>query len=727
MAAITTTFANVWRDFVTAGVTASGLHEPVKAEIRAIGPLIEAAIGTVGIGALVDVVYATRAALNANLVPAANSVGLVYADPTDANNDLYVKVGGSGVGSWTLTSALHDIVEGLAQEIIAEVIAATVEPLVDDAQAAAVSAAASAGLATSAASAAARYFVSQAAGEAGSAIGQFFSHPDGAGGLVYRERTAGGSILIAEVPTKAQLDRYAAIVSGQRQLLAYMTPTQRAGCLAYTDTITDIVPIIQAAVADGAKEIVWPAGRLNFKSKLSLIANVTWKMAGTDATRIHCDVNDYAVERLTSGARLAIVGGYRVEGLLSHPLSGWCHLFDCATYNIDTGEAHNFSREAFRLVQGVRVSISKFTTVNCGDEKSSAVTMDAATDIVTWVAHGIADATRLVITTNGTLLTGIAAKTVYWTRDATANGFKLAATPGGAAIDLTGAQSGTHIAYACRYAAIWIDKGATASVAVDLNECYIAGGGIGVLAPTARVTGLGRNVFESTVIALVGDGLEGFCDGWFEANVVDLDLTDSSEFELRKMVSTFQIAGVTRLRWVGSAGVDRALFRPRSMHAWMANFGDQAFVGGAWGDILLNARDPYYRVTANPGGGSFAIIQANEPGDYEDRIEVSVRASSATARDGKLQAMLSIDGGAFAEIPYSSTKFSVVGLHTIPVHASVRFTVPIGSTAQVKWRFSPGHADLLISSTGNVAGGAPAASGQECNVRRFMTYLGSMR
>ena len=55
------------------------------------------------------------------------------------------------------------------------------------------------------AQAAARYFPTQASGEAGSSNGQFFSMPDGAGGLVYRQRTSGGSTIIGQMLTPARL------------------------------------------------------------------------------------------------------------------------------------------------------------------------------------------------------------------------------------------------------------------------------------------------------------------------------------------------------------------------------------------------------------------------------------------------------------------------------------------------------------------------------------------
>lgn len=56
------------------------------------------AAGTVA--GLVSKVKNTLASLNADLAAADSTLGLVYADPTPSNNDLYVKLGASGSGSW---------------------------------------------------------------------------------------------------------------------------------------------------------------------------------------------------------------------------------------------------------------------------------------------------------------------------------------------------------------------------------------------------------------------------------------------------------------------------------------------------------------------------------------------------------------------------------------------------------------------------------------------------
>ncbi|TWI04803.1 hypothetical protein IP90_00941 [Luteimonas cucumeris] len=64
----------------------------------------------------------------------------------------------------------------------------------------------------------------------------------------------------------------------------------------------------------------------------------------------------------------------------------------------------------------------------------------AATDVVTCLAHGYAD-TQKIVFYGDTVPAGLTEGTVYFVRDATTDTFKVAATSGGAAIDLTGTGS----------------------------------------------------------------------------------------------------------------------------------------------------------------------------------------------------------------------------------------------------------------------------------------------
>ncbi|MDX0354317.1 hypothetical protein CN162_12630 [Sinorhizobium meliloti] len=79
--------------------------------------------------------------------------------------------------------------------------------------------------------------------------------------------------------------------------------------------------------------------------------------------------------------------------------------------------------------------------------KTSTVTMTIASPgVISWNAHGLAAGTPVKFSTTGALPTGLTAGTTYYVVNPTANDFQVAATPGGAAIDTSGTQSGTHTA-----------------------------------------------------------------------------------------------------------------------------------------------------------------------------------------------------------------------------------------------------------------------------------------
>ncbi|MGQ0446148.1 MAG: phage tail protein [Beijerinckiaceae bacterium] len=78
---------------------------------------------------------------------------------------------------------------------------------------------------------------------------------------------------------------------------------------------------------------------------------------------------------------------------------------------------------------------------------SSTVTITIASPaVITWTAHGLSNGQAVRFTTTGALPTGLAAATVYFVLAATTNTFQVSATPGGAAINTSGSQSGVHTA-----------------------------------------------------------------------------------------------------------------------------------------------------------------------------------------------------------------------------------------------------------------------------------------
>lgn len=76
---------------------------------------------------------------------------------------------------------------------------------------------------------------------------------------------------------------------------------------------------------------------------------------------------------------------------------------------------------------------------------AATVTITIATPgVVTWTGHGLVNGCQVVLTTSGALPTGLTAGTTYYVVNKTSSTFELAATPGGASINTSGSQSGTH-------------------------------------------------------------------------------------------------------------------------------------------------------------------------------------------------------------------------------------------------------------------------------------------
>lgn len=118
MGYVTDKGADVYRDFKTAGVPASGANEPAKYEIRSLFSFLDGALAQLLAGFIADqavVVYAARSSLYANLAPADRSLGLVYND--GANNGLYIKNGAAGSGSWNTTGLMLEGQAGRAATV----------------------------------------------------------------------------------------------------------------------------------------------------------------------------------------------------------------------------------------------------------------------------------------------------------------------------------------------------------------------------------------------------------------------------------------------------------------------------------------------------------------------------------------------------------------------------------------------------------------------------------
>lgn len=88
----------------------------------------------------------------------------------------------------------------------------------------------------------------------------------------------------------------------------------------------------------------------------------------------------------------------------------------------------------------------------CVDHRAKTATVTisiASPGVVTWAGHGLTADTPVKLSTTGALPTGLTAGNTHWVKTVLdANSFTLSATEGGAVINTSGSQSGTHTAEA---------------------------------------------------------------------------------------------------------------------------------------------------------------------------------------------------------------------------------------------------------------------------------------
>lgn len=131
---ITTDAADIFRDMESPGSAVP--HEPEKPRIRTLFASVDSAI--IAIQSLATgghVGFATKALMTAELDYPEGTIAEVLADPTPANNGIYIKIGASGTGSWsakvsdTTYETLRLLIEAFADELAA--IQANFDPFVN--------------------------------------------------------------------------------------------------------------------------------------------------------------------------------------------------------------------------------------------------------------------------------------------------------------------------------------------------------------------------------------------------------------------------------------------------------------------------------------------------------------------------------------------------------------------------------------------------------------------
>lgn len=449
--------------------------------------------------------------------------------------------------------------------------------------------AAAAGLAASSAVAAGRYFTSQAAGEAGSTTGQFFSHPDGAGGLVYREKTGGGSTIIAYAATTAQVNGKVAtadLASGAAgkgaglvmlrklrpgaqddtidnhaqqflNLHDYLPANKRADARAGIDTTTDHSVYLQGMIDDGAVDIDLGYGKLNLKTPIVTGADARWRGRRL-GTVLRSSVNGRVLTTTASGHRLAMED-FVVVGDLALVNSGFAELFDPATAHIKNVDLSNFNKAGFKFVQGVLIAVSDCDMVNCGDVSEAAV---------------------------------------------------------------------------------WFDPGVTATVVAIIERCYLAASATALKATLCRALRIDDSVFESNGLATDLDRCDGLIsNSWFEANAIDGAWADCTGLQRLKVSSTNAAGGIWNKTWPTAQPSEKGIVNGYVGFGEMLNDGDRTVAATAtWTDVLFSASGSAYLINPRAGGAP-ALMQTAQPGWHEAAWRIPLRATTANARNGSLRCL----------------------------------------------------------------------------------------
>jgi hypothetical protein len=93
-------------------------------------------------------------------------------------------------------------------------------------------------------------------------------------------------------------------------------------------------------------------------------------------------------------------------------------------------------------------SVLSETATGVTAHPTQTFTASTTTELLTCVGHGVQEGDQIIgANSGGALPTGLSASTRYYAVQVTPNAFSLATLPGGAAIDITAAGSGTNTFY----------------------------------------------------------------------------------------------------------------------------------------------------------------------------------------------------------------------------------------------------------------------------------------
>jgi hypothetical protein len=182
--------------------------------------------------------------------------------------------------------------------------------------------------------------------------------------------------------------------------------------------------------------------------------NAEYSITYVDANTYNITASAQASSTVAAGGGTTVQAVYEINVGLEYeiPLTGW----GAGPWNSGTWGNGGTSTSALRLwsqsnfgedlVLGFRGGPIYYWDAAFGADKS-AFTVTIASPAVVTSTLTLANNTPVILTNTGypsALPTGLTVGTTYYVKNASGNTFNLSATPGGAAINTSGTQSGTH-------------------------------------------------------------------------------------------------------------------------------------------------------------------------------------------------------------------------------------------------------------------------------------------
>lgn len=239
----------------------------------------------------------------------------------------------------------------------------------------------------------------------------------------FPERIGGWATLIAPADASAEPARgaHAFKTLANIQYLAYGTATKLY--LVRTGTVSDITPTssFTAGAEDSSTTYDWGEGGWG---------DPPWSGVET----LYTTTNHALTWTMASWG----------EDLIANPRGQGIFVWDAS---VGTGTPASRILTSPPEAAGVFVSDVDRTLVAYGAHngyRSTFTITIASPGVVTWTAHGHSAGDTFVPTTTGALPTGLTAGATYYIINPTTDTFQLSLTSGGAAINTTGSQSGTH-------------------------------------------------------------------------------------------------------------------------------------------------------------------------------------------------------------------------------------------------------------------------------------------